>query len=75
MYILFGLLITLSGAFFVWYYFTIKDNKQKYESESNAYPIYHWRFFFKRYLIGYVLMLIMILLTLGPAMIIFAVWL
>ncbi len=60
----------IAGILFLKLYWQIKDDKERYYIETDKYPLYHWKFIFKRYTVSYVLATTFVLLTLSISMII-----
>lgn len=65
-----GILTLIAGLLFLRLYIQIRGDKDRYYMETNSYPLYHWKFLFKRYTVGYTLATTFILITLGMSMII-----
>ncbi len=70
MILILGITTFICGILFLKLYLQIRGNKERYYEETIDYPIYHWKFIFKRYTVGYVLAATFILLTLSISIII-----
>ncbi len=69
-FLIMGIILIIVGFIFLALYFQLRGNKQKYINYANEYPIYHWKFLSRRYIIELLIGLIFFLITLGFAMII-----
>lgn len=65
-----GIMTLVAGLLFLKLYLQIRGDRDRYYEETNSYPLYHWKFLFKRYTVGYVMATTFVLLTLGLSMII-----
>jgi len=69
-FLIMGISLIVVGIIFLFLFFQLKGNKEKYVNYANQYPIYHWKFLSRRYLIEIIIGLVFFLLTLGISMII-----
>lgn len=72
MFIIIGISSIITSIFLVYYYFAIRDNKQRYVDESSAYPMWHWKFL-RIYWISIVLAIAFFFGTLGIAAILISI--
>ena len=69
-FLIMGITLIIVGIIFLALFFQLRKNKDKYIDYANQFPIYHWKFLSRRYLIEILIGLVFFLLTLGVSMLI-----